>query len=185
MNLSRGMKVAAVAATAAALYGLSYAANKAKKSTKKLPTQPSVEGVFELGARLPQRVVGDVMPPIELSFQPRTMTLDGTIVDGDMTLENSTDVANLVTDISQERSNIAYEYALNLIANEDASTATSQERDALIKRVVAVIAPRVDWSKGFVFAFDSPEGRVWRGVQLIVELASQSYFNKQALGGTP
>jgi len=185
MALSNRGKAIALGATLAGVLGLSYAAQKAKQRAKTPGKKtPTLEGVFELGARLPARVVNDVLPPIELSFLPRTMTLDGKIIDGERNIENAAQVGNLVTDITQERANIAYEYVLNLLGQEEVSVATPAERDAVIKRVVSVIAPRVDWSQGLSpYAYGQPESRVWVGVQLIVELANQSYFNKQALGG--
>ncbi len=186
MPLSTTGKLITVAAMTAGVMSLSYAASRSQKEKRKPgvrrpPEEESpLEGVFSLGTRIPERVGDDIELPVNLSTEPRTVTLQGDIVKGPSMIEGEAQLANLVTDITQERANIAYEYMLLLVGTEGYDLSNETARDEAVKRTASVIAPRADWSQGLVEAFDSPKGRVWVGIQLLGELAYQSFWNKQA-----
>jgi len=186
MALSTRGKLLAFGALTVGVVSLSYAASRAHRdrASGKKPAikEAPLEGVYEEGARIPERVAGDVQLPIDFSFAPRMMTLGGEIVEGEPRVDSEGHLASLVTDISHERANIAYEFIFHLVANEGYDLANPQILDEVVQRTVSLIAPRVDWARGLEpYAYDSPEGLVWRGVQLLAELAYQTHWNKQAL----
>jgi hypothetical protein len=185
MALSTTGKLVTLGAMTAGVVSLSYAASRAQRETKQRRAgsqEPPLEGVYALGTRLPERVAQDVQLPIEFTFSPRTMSLQGDIIEGPPSIATEAQLLNLVTDMTHERANIAYEYMLHLVGNKGMDLSDATTRDEAVRRTAAVTAPRVDWSKGLSpYAYDSPEGLVWRGIELLGELAHQSYWNKQAM----
>lgn len=159
--------------------GLSYVSKRAR--TRREPSkEPPLEGVYSEGSRLPERIINDVMLPVQLSFAPRVAELQGDVVEGSSSITTKPELMNIVTDLTHERANIAYEYLLFLVKDEELDLSDPVTRDEIVQRTVSTIAPRVDWTQGLVYAFNSPEGLVWRGVQTLAEIAHQSYWNKQA-----
>lgn len=71
-------------------------------------------------------------------------------------------------DMSAQAQSDAFEAALYVW-----STQPDISRDEKIRIVVSqFIAPSCDWSSPLPYAYDQPQSKVWRGVGLIVDLAS-------------
>lgn len=185
MALSNKGKIIAVWVAVVGVVALSIAKMEARESSqskakaKQTPKDP-LAGVYEHDALLPATVAEDVMLPVYLTLPPRwkptpmVMVVDGTVND-------STQLAVLITDITPEKAQMAYEYLKGLVVNEGFDLSEPGTLDEAVKLAVDVIAPKVDWSQGLVpYAFNDPEALVWRGTQLLGELAYQSYWNKQA-----
>ncbi len=180
MALSTTGKLIAVGVVTAGVIGLSLAGKKARKTKKRRAKGAPLSDVYVSDALLPGVVADDVMLPISLSLEPRTVTTsEADIVGG--AVNDPAQLGILITDINPERAQMAYEYMLTLVRDEGYDLSDPGTLDEAIKRTVSVIAPRVDWSMGLQpYAFTDPETLVWRGTQLLGELAHQSYWNKQA-----
>jgi hypothetical protein len=101
-----------------------------------------------------------------------------TVVDG--TVNDPSQLAVLITNIASAKAQLAYDTMLALaIDGHDFSEPGTL--DAAVQTTVQTIAPKVDWSQGLSpYSFTSPEALIWRGTQMLGELAHQSYWNKNA-----
>jgi hypothetical protein len=91
-------------------------------------------------------------------------------------------IAYLVTGLSPEASAQAYELAL-LHIDRGVNWDDSAQRDEATAKILAAIAPKLDWSKGLKpYTYGDPAWQAWAGVQLVGAVANQSLANKRALG---
>lgn len=171
------------AAVAADKYVEKRAAKKAKEKDDKEEVH-ALSGVWAENATLGNapRTVNDVMLPIELSFEPEIRDAEGEIRPAGGNLVSSLPVLEaLVTNMTEMANDLTYEMMLHLTANEGMDMSNPQVRDEAVQRTLSTVAPRADWTKGLQpYTAGSPEFDVWVGVQMLGEIAYQSYWNKQA-----
>lgn len=104
--------------------------------------------------------------------------------DGDLEVHHTSDkaIAYLITGLSPESAQLAYELALVHIADKNVDWADPQARDAATMQILTSIAPKVDWSQGLrPYSYGSAHWKAWVGVQTVGTVANQSIFNKRAL----
>lgn len=189
--LSTAAKIGIVGLTAIGLVGLAKGYDAWEKNTRKKkkqedkPKGPPLQNVYVADAVIGNapRIVDDVMLPIELSFEPqiRNPNTGDLFAPGTNVIDNVDMLSNVVTNLSPQANNMAYEYMLHLVANKGYDLSDPATRDEAVQETASKIAPRVDWTKGLQpYAYGSPEVSVWIGAPTLGEIAHQSYWNKQA-----
>lgn len=92
-------------------------------------------------------------------------------------------IAYLISGLTPEFARLAYEFALLQIGQNGVDWSDPQQREVATSKILAKIAPKVDWSQGLEpYAVGSAPYKVWQGVQTMGAVANQSYYNKQMLG---
>jgi hypothetical protein len=181
-----GLGVAGVIGGAVAIdkYVEQKAKKKAKEKKEQAPAVHPLSGVWAENATLGNAplVVNEVMLPIDLSFEPEVRDLQGNVGPAGGNVVNSQLVLeSLVTNLTSDTADVAYNYMLFLAAEKGMDMSNPTVRDEATQRTLSRVAPRVDWTKGLQpYTVGSPEFDVWLGVQMLGEIAYQSYWNKQA-----
>ena len=93
-------------------------------------------------------------------------------------------IAYLITGLSPESAQLAYELATVHFADNGVDWTNMAARDTATQQILSAVAPKVDWTQGLKpHTYGSAAWKAWSGVQLVGTIAWQSYFNKRALQG--
>ena len=91
-------------------------------------------------------------------------------------------IAYLITGLSPEAAQLAYELANVHFAEKGVDWTNMAARDTATQQILSALAPKVDWTQGLKpHTYGSAAWKAWSGVQLVGTIAWQSYFNKRAL----
>jgi len=92
-------------------------------------------------------------------------------------------IALLVTDVTGDFAQNAYEYVLAAINQSESSWETDEVRDTTIANILSNIAPEIDWSQGLQpYVATSDAYTLWSAVLLIGQVAYQNLVNKASVG---